>query len=199
MRYYRRPVHPSVYNVLTAKPGLQQRTDEWLNARMKYITASEIASAVGENKYQSCEQYIDVKAGHAPRFTGNFATEWGTRYEPEAQALYEQRTGEVLLEVGLTQHPTIPWLAGSPDGITLSGRLLEIKCPLRRAIGDGTIPEHYMGQVRHATNTPLRFRLTNTWGVFRYNSSWRYSTSRCVTSCSTNPCTPRTLRWSSQL
>ena len=148
MRYYRKEIPPAVYRLLTHRQGLQQRTDEWIKARLKYITASEVASAVGENKCQSVDEYVRQKAGHAPRFAGNFATEWGTRYEPEAQALYEQRTGEILLEFGLMPHPTVPFLAGSPDGVTLSGRLVEIKCPLRRKIGDGSCPQHYIGQVQ---------------------------------------------------
>jgi hypothetical protein len=39
------------------------------------------------------------------------------------------------------------WLGGSPDGITESGKLLEIKCPLRRKITD-EVPEHYMPQLQ---------------------------------------------------
>ena len=32
-----------------------------------------------------------------------------------------------------------PWLGGSPDGVTLSGRLLEIKCPYSRRASDATL------------------------------------------------------------
>lgn len=39
------------------------------------------------------------------------------------------------------------WLAGSPDGITASGKLLEVKCPMSRPIGDGTVPDYYLAQV----------------------------------------------------
>jgi len=47
----------------------------------------------------------------------------------------------------LIPHPTIPWLGGSPDGITEDGILLEVKCPLRRPIKMGEIPQHYIAQV----------------------------------------------------
>jgi hypothetical protein len=62
--------------------------------------------------------------------------------------LYEELYGEKTHELGLLPHPTIDFLAGSPDGVTESGRLIEIKCPLRRDIGEGDVPGHYMPQLQ---------------------------------------------------
>jgi hypothetical protein len=45
-------------------------------------------------------------------------------------------------------HPDIPWLAASPDGITSTGRMIEIKCPMRRRIDPGHVPHHYYPQVQ---------------------------------------------------
>lgn len=39
-----------------------------------------------------------------------------------------QALGEVAWEVGLVVHPDLPWLGASPDGVTNTGRLIEIKC-----------------------------------------------------------------------
>src|SRR6056300_1047388 len=40
------------------------------------------------------------------------------------------------------------WLGGSPDGVSESGKLVEIKCPPQRAIIPGEVPEHYMPQLQ---------------------------------------------------
>ena len=50
-------------------------------------------------------------------------------------------------EIGLVPHPVYRWLGGSPDGITESGKLIEIKCPLRRDI-TSEVPKHYVPQVQ---------------------------------------------------
>jgi hypothetical protein len=65
---------------------------------------------------------------------GNEATRHGEKYEDEARILYEQRHGEVVHELGLCPHPEHTWLGGSPDGVTESGKLVEIKCPMHRKI-----------------------------------------------------------------
>ena len=38
-------------------------------------------------------------------------------------------------------------MGGSPDGVSESGKLVEIKCPMMRAIDD-SVPEHYMPQLQ---------------------------------------------------
>ena len=38
-------------------------------------------------------------------------------------------------------------LAGSPDGITCCGRLIEVKCPASRKIIPGVIPKYYLPQI----------------------------------------------------
>jgi hypothetical protein len=54
----------------------------------------------------------------------------------------------VVHELGLCPHPVESWLGGSPDGVTESGKLVEIKCPPQRAIIPGEVPEHYMPQLQ---------------------------------------------------
>ena len=62
--------------------------------------------------------------------------------------------GAKIAEAGRIIHPTDTHLAASPDGIIMDatdsarvGRLLEIKCPITRAIG-GTIPYDYWCQMQ---------------------------------------------------
>ena len=123
-----------------------QRSDEWLALRKTMLTASDVATALGLNPYEKPERLIYKKCG-ALGFRGNAATLHGQQYEPIARDMYIERTGEIVHEIGLVVHPKYPWIGGSPDGITESGKLIEIKCPMSRKI-DGTVPKHYMPQIQ---------------------------------------------------
>ena len=105
-----------------------------------------MATALGVNKYEKPENLILTKCGYN-EFKGNAATEHGNKYEDVARVIYEKRYNEKVHELGIIPHPEIGFLAGSPDGVTESGRLIEIKCPLRRKI-DEDVPEHYMPQLQ---------------------------------------------------
>ena len=93
------------------------------------LTASDVAAALGLNPYQTRKSLLDKKTGRggSRKFTGNAATRWGVLYEPEARKLYERKTGHFVYEFGVIQHQEHTWLGGSPDGVTETGRLLEIK------------------------------------------------------------------------
>jgi putative phage-type endonuclease len=112
------------------------------------LTASDAATAIGVNKYETPEGLLLKKCGLGEKFTGNAATRHGEKYEDEARILYEERHGEVVHELGLCPHPVEDWLGGSPDGVTESGKLVEIKCPPQRAIIPGEVPIHYMPQLQ---------------------------------------------------
>lgn len=123
-----------------------QRSEEWLALRGKMLTASDAATAIGVNSYEKPDGLILKKFGYN-KFEGNEATEHGNKYENVARDIYCERYNEVAHEIGLHPHPLYNWLGGSPDGITESGKLLEIKCPLRRKI-TGEVPVHYMPQLQ---------------------------------------------------
>lgn len=110
------------------------------------LTGSAVATALDINPYEKPESLILTKCGYG-EFKGNAATEHGNKYEDEARILYEKMYQEKVHELGLLPHPTIDFLAGSPDGVTESGRLVEIKCPLRRKI-EPDVPEYYMPQLQ---------------------------------------------------
>jgi putative phage-type endonuclease len=138
-------MHP-VVQALIEKDYAAQRSEEWLALRGKMLTASDAATAIGVNKYEKPDELILKKCG-LNKFSGNEATEHGNKYENVARDLYCEKYGEVAHEIGLHPHPLYNWLGGSPDGITESGKLLEIKCPLRRKITD-EVPEHYLPQLQ---------------------------------------------------
>lgn len=123
-----------------------QRSEEWLKLRGKMLTASDAATAIGDNPYEKPHDLLLKKCGFN-KFNGNFATSHGNKYEDEARDIYCAKYGEVCHEIGLYPHPEHDWLGGSPDGITESGKLVEIKCPLSREIKP-EVPKHYMPQLQ---------------------------------------------------
>ena len=125
-----------------------QKSEEWLELRSNMLTASDAATAIGVNKYETPHKLLLKKCGLGDKFMGNEATRHGELYEDEARILYEQRYNEVVHEIGLVPHPLHPWLGGSPDGVSESGKLVEIKCPPQRQIIPGEVPEHYMPQLQ---------------------------------------------------
>ena len=137
---------------LAATKGPEQRTQAWFDARMNAITCSDIAAVLGMNKYCSREDVMKKKLGFA-KFTGNAACTHGTLNEDKAIEHYESITNDLVADVdfGLRKHKKFPFIAGSPDGITLSMRLLEIKCPYyaryKKITSPKEMPAHYVPQV----------------------------------------------------
>lgn len=167
-RHGKIPVHPHVVKLMEKNKAeaCPQRTDEWYKKRQCHLTASSIASAVGDNPYEKRMTALRKKLGFGPPFKGNEATEHGNYYEDIAVKIYEERTGEKQIEFGLlesikTEHNgkevDTSFLAGSPDGITASGRLIECKCPYRRK-PNGTVPNIYTYQIQglmHMLDLPI--------------------------------------------
>lgn len=137
-----------LYNI-DRKDAVLQRTPEWHARRRERLTASQIASAVGENPYETRMSLLCKKVGTEPAFSGNAATEHGNKYEPVAIEMYERITGERVIALGLMDSLNADegYLAGSPDGLTANGRLIEVKCPVSRK-PNGTVPSHYMHQLQ---------------------------------------------------
>jgi putative phage-type endonuclease len=130
-----------------------QRTPEWYEKRKNHITASSIASVIGHNYHESRKVCFDRKVGKGQPFKGNCFTKYGNDWEDTAIRRYEEETGEKVFEFGLLEslNPNEGFIAGSPDGITASGRLIEVKCPLKRKI-QNKIPKHYVPQVQCLLN-----------------------------------------------
>jgi putative phage-type endonuclease len=139
-------MHPRVQELL-AQSYADQRSQEWLDLRGNLLTASDLATAIGLNPYEKPEGLLAKKCGAARPWAGNEATAHGTRLEPMVRDLYDMRHGQISHEIGLVQHPVHKFLGGSPDGITESGRLLEIKCPLSRKIKP-EVPGYYLPQIQ---------------------------------------------------
>lgn len=131
---------------LLAAEYAEQRSEEWLALRDNMITASDVASALGENHFETPDSLVKKKVLRT-KWAGNAATAHGTALEPLVRDLYDQRTGRKSHEIGLVQHRQYEWLGASPDGVTEDGLLIEIKCPLTRKI-EAKVPKHYWPQVQ---------------------------------------------------
>ncbi len=124
-----------------------QRSKPWFDLRHKSLTASDLAGAIGESKYEKPFDILEKKCGYGKEFTGNAITQWGVKYETVAMQIYSRRKNVKVIDFGLLPHPRIPFLAASPDGITPQGTMLEIKCPPKREI-TGIVPHNYWIQMQ---------------------------------------------------
>ena len=126
-------------------PLVPQRSQKLFELRRTRITGSMCDTLLGTNRFQTWGQVVAEKAGMPVEFKGNEATQHGIDNEDKAIKLYEKEMGRTVVELGLTQHPSIDILAHSPDGISLKSLsdnrsgddepiLLEIKCPYKREI-----------------------------------------------------------------
>ena len=115
--------------------------------RHNMITASDVATALNVNKYETPNRLIKKKLNLQNSNSCSIATCHGNKYEDEARLLFSKRYNLETWEIGLFQHPEYAWLGGSPDGIAENGYLIEIKCPLTREITH-SIPEWYYPQVQ---------------------------------------------------
>lgn len=152
---------------LLALPQIPQRTPAWYAQGKEVLTASEFASLFGTPR--AWAQLVLSKVALSPEAqaaqpqrTNRLACmscemgpfDWGIRFEPVVKQVLAKRWGTEIAESGRLLHPKDSHLAASPDGLILAatdparvGRLIEIKCPITRAIGAG-IPFEYWCQMQ---------------------------------------------------
>ena len=142
-------VHPSV-PLLLARPQYEQRTEAWYEVRKGLMTASDAAGALGIPAFASQKNPREalLKQKVTGSFTGNHMTRWGQHHEDGVRERAMQCLGEVAWEVGLVIHQDLPWLGASPDGVTNSGKLIEVKCPYKRVPVPNEVPHHYWPQMQ---------------------------------------------------
>lgn len=159
-------VHYKIEKLLKL-PQHEQRSPEWFAQRYTKLTSSDAATVLGTNPYSKPHELLFKKCGYDTKpFIGNIATLHGQKYEDTAIELYCRITGKINYNFGCICYTDVnkefshfnseyDFLAGSPDGIVESiynpeeePILLEVKCPYRRKIKDGVIPECYYPQVQ---------------------------------------------------
>lgn len=135
---------------LLQHPVIEQRSKEWYNIRKTLLTASDLAQAIGKGKFGTRKSLVESKAGllHNP-FPTHEALKWGVMYEAVALSYYRHYYNNIHVhEFGLIQHPSFPIFGASPDGISDIGIMVELKCPWRRKIVKGEVPEQYYLQIQ---------------------------------------------------
>jgi|SaaInlStandDraft_6_1057023.scaffolds.fasta_scaffold00811_17 putative phage-type endonuclease len=153
------------FQKLYAKPQPEQRTQEWFDYRYNRITASDMATAIDLNPYESIESFICKKCNPNFPFLDNEYVFHGKKYEQIATQLYEHIYNIKVTEFGCVPSDKYLFLGASPDGICskatldnnfspMIGTMLEIKCPkTRKIISKGKIageicPFYYYCQVQ---------------------------------------------------
>ncbi len=117
--------------------SLQQGTNEWLEARIGRITASNadaVRSLRNVNKAKSLTKSIMGIDNVSNKYT-----EHGNKYEPFGRSMYivdqsVKHDDLCVTECGLMVSTTEPYMGASPDGLVTckccaETRVLEIKCP----------------------------------------------------------------------
>ena len=139
---------------------MEQRTQEWFEARRGKLTGSNIGAALGINPWKTPDdlirQMVREYHGAEPDFTGNMATEYGATHEPLALMDYMGQSGNMVEECGFFVHPDHDWLGASPDGLIDDDGLIEVKCPfgLRNKTGKDLVfktaeeQPHYYAQMQ---------------------------------------------------
>ena len=136
---------------------MEQRSEEWYEARKGRVTASMVGAILGLSPYMTREDamraLVRESIGEEREFKGNIATEYGTRNEPGALIEYRMETQHEVEVVGFVERED--WAGASPDGLVGDHGGVEIKCPfsLRDAktpVAFKSIDEqaHYYAQVQ---------------------------------------------------
>jgi putative phage-type endonuclease len=135
--------------VLQEIPKIPQRSKEWFDLRLNRLTASDLGQALGKGKFGNRKSLLQKKA-----FPDMFpfktapALKWGTMFEDMGMRCYQQLINPVeIYEFGMIPNLEIPCFGASPDGITETGIMVEMKCPYVRKC-DETIPEQYYLQIQ---------------------------------------------------
>jgi predicted phage-related endonuclease len=93
-------LHPLVQRLIQ-REDIEQRTPKWFAMRGKMLTASQVASVIGWDKYKSADSLLREKLTiDRSNSGGSFATNWGNQYEDEAISEYEKLTGFRVLRFG---------------------------------------------------------------------------------------------------
>jgi putative phage-type endonuclease len=110
---------------------LQQGSDEWLAARLETITATDIGSIIGENRWKdartlAAEKLHLIEADVDPETQLLF--DLGHIMEPALLAIYTRLTGRPVVSMSAFWHrsETHPWASASLDGLS-DDRIVEAK------------------------------------------------------------------------
>lgn len=134
-------------------PKVEQKSEEWYKLRQNLITASDFAQALGHGKFGNQADIIKKKVRPSDESGASFNNpffKWGNMFEQVANDIYSLLHYNVVIhEFGLLPHKKLSYFGASPDGITDTGIMVEIKCPYKRKIEvGGEVPKQYYYQIQ---------------------------------------------------
>lgn len=143
----------SIVRKLLKLPKVEQKSEKWYIMRQNLITASDFAQALGQGKFGTQNDIIKKKVRPSDEMSVSLSNpffKWGNMFESVANEIYSRMHYNVKIhEFGLIQHKTLKYFGASPDGISDTGIMLEIKCPYKRKIeSGGEIPKQYYYQIQ---------------------------------------------------
>lgn len=141
---------------------MEQNTQEWRDARAGHITASRMCDVLAFGKRDG--KPLKARADYIGDIVAELLTsepreqvrakplDWGHDVEDAARAAYEAETGEIVQRVGFMEHPLLPYIGCSPDGLICADGQQQIKCPNNPAIHIATLrdgmPDEHIPQVQ---------------------------------------------------
>jgi len=135
---------------------MEQRTQEWLDARKMRVTGSRIGAVMGLSPFTTRDglirEMVREHYGAPSEREESPAMAWGTAMESTAKAALEDLINMPISECGLFIHPLYDMIAASPDGIAADGAVVEIKSPYYAMMKRGEFKPlaeqpHYRAQV----------------------------------------------------
>lgn len=116
---------------------IEQRTEEWFQARCGSLGASSLHEAIAKTKSGwSASRHNLMARLIVERLTNesqetyqNAAMIHGIETEPQARDAYRFFTDNHVEEIGFVRHPSIDGTHSSPDGLVNDDGVLEIKAP----------------------------------------------------------------------
>lgn len=140
---------------------MEQGSIEWLELRAGKFTGSRFADLMATTRSGPSASRanlivtlaLEILTGEPEQTYQNDAMRRGTELEPFARGAYEAHTGELVEQVAFVEHPTMPYVGVSPDGLLGTDGLIEIKCPASQAkhlaaLRDGSHAAEYRWQIQ---------------------------------------------------
>jgi hypothetical protein len=142
---------------------MEQRSPNWFDERARRITASRFADVLADvrsDRYRQTMRRLvngirgdsgwEREAEEAGEVPAHFAH--GREWEAAARGLYEWEREVTVVVPGLIVHPTLPYVACSPDGLVGDDGGIEIKShkslDLFLESKRYGVPSHYVPQVQ---------------------------------------------------
>ena len=145
-----------------------QGSNEWHQLRLGKVTASKADDLLTEPRSKADKEAGKLSATATTlmlaligeRLTGKPAMEfqttamkWGSDHEAEARFEFTVATGLEVDRVAFADHPDLPLVGCSPDGLVGDSATLEIKAPFNtsehlRTILSAEVPDEYVAQVQ---------------------------------------------------